>query len=302
MGRTRTFGVFVVLFILIGLCVVISRFFYDVAMAGSKSAFVRNQSEFKRIVTLSPELTENVCILGCANKIVGVSLYSRKTIEGLEKPKIGTSIRPDIEKIIMLNPDIILAPSFLSFKVRDIFIKLNIEVVLFDHPKTFSQMSYQFLKLARILHQEDRAINIIYRSKNKVDLLRKNSKFLEGKKVFMQIGTKPLYAINNDSVLTQYIEFLGGMNIARDLSTGLCNREDVFLLNPDVIFMIDMGGVFEGEYRKWNSYGGLRAVGSNSIYRLDANRMCNPTIVSFAENLKQIAGLFKDDGGVYGKI
>jgi iron complex transport system substrate-binding protein len=63
----------------------------------------------QRIVSLAPTHTEILFALGLADNVVGVSDYCNYPPEAKEKQKIGGFANPDIDKILALNPDLILA-------------------------------------------------------------------------------------------------------------------------------------------------------------------------------------------------
>ncbi|MDI9594560.1 MAG: helical backbone metal receptor, partial [Atribacterota bacterium] len=64
-----------------------------------------------RIISLAPGNTEILFALGLNDKIVGVTTYCDEPIEALKKEKIGNVTEIDLEKILTLQPDLILASS-----------------------------------------------------------------------------------------------------------------------------------------------------------------------------------------------
>lgn len=63
----------------------------------------------QRIVSLLPSLTETVCELGQCHRLVGVDRYSNHPASVRALPKVGGGIDPDIEAIVALKPDLVLA-------------------------------------------------------------------------------------------------------------------------------------------------------------------------------------------------
>ena len=63
----------------------------------------------QRIVSLAPSNTENLFALGLEEKVVGVTEHCNYPPEALDKEKVGGFSTPDIEKIVALQPDLILA-------------------------------------------------------------------------------------------------------------------------------------------------------------------------------------------------
>jgi len=63
----------------------------------------------QRIVSLLPSLTETVCELGQCQRLVGVDRYSNHPASVRALPKTGGGIDPNIEAIVALRPDLVLA-------------------------------------------------------------------------------------------------------------------------------------------------------------------------------------------------
>jgi iron complex transport system substrate-binding protein len=112
---------------------------------------------------------------------------------------------------------------------------------------------------------------------------------LPAEKVFVQLGSKPLFAATKDFFINDLIEFARGINIFKDAQSGLVSREEVVRKNPDVIIITTMGITGEKEQKSWQQYKTVNAVKNNRIYLVDSDSMCSPTPVSFAELLETIA-------------
>ncbi len=63
----------------------------------------------QRIVSLLPSLTETVCELGQCHRLVGVDRYSNHPASVRALPKTGGGVDPNIEAIVALKPDLVLA-------------------------------------------------------------------------------------------------------------------------------------------------------------------------------------------------
>lgn len=63
----------------------------------------------QRIVSLLPSLTESVCALGRCERLVGADRYSNHPTSVRALPKVGGGVDPDIEAIVALRPDLVLA-------------------------------------------------------------------------------------------------------------------------------------------------------------------------------------------------
>jgi iron complex transport system substrate-binding protein len=82
----------------------------------------------QRIVSLSPSNTEILFALGLGDKVMGVTDYCDYPPEALEKEKVGGYADPDIEKIVALNPDLILVAYGTPMEVINSMVELGLTV------------------------------------------------------------------------------------------------------------------------------------------------------------------------------
>src|SRR3954462_9327603 len=99
-----------------------------------------------RIVCLTEETTETLYLLGQGDRIVGVSGYTVRPPEARQKPKISAFINANFDKIVALEPDLILAFSDLQADLVAELIRRGLPVV------TFNQRSVaEILQMIRML-------------------------------------------------------------------------------------------------------------------------------------------------------
>ena len=99
-----------------------------------------------RIVCLTEETTETLYLLGQGDRIVGVSGYTVRPPEAREKPKISAFINAKFDKIVALEPDLVLAFSDLQADLVAELIRRGLPVV------TFNQRSVaEILQMIRML-------------------------------------------------------------------------------------------------------------------------------------------------------
>ncbi len=247
-----------------------------------------------RIISLGPTLTEQLYLLNAGNKIIGNTIYCQKPPDAKKKEKVGTLIEQDLEKILILKPNLVLASSLTNPKTIKKLNNLGIKVVQFSYAKNFNEICDQFLELGKVVGKKKEAERIIEKVRGKVALLKKKTMTKNSakakQKVFVQIGAKPLFTATKDSFINDFIEFAGGINIA-NTKTGLYSREEVVAQNPDVIIITTMGIVGDNEKKIWKKYKTINAVINNRIYIVDSYKLCSPTPVSFVETLNEIVGI-----------
>ena len=69
---------------------------------------VKLPERIERIVSLAPNLTEILYALGLESRLVGVTDYCDFPPAAQSKPRVGQVISPSLEKIVALNPDLVL--------------------------------------------------------------------------------------------------------------------------------------------------------------------------------------------------
>ena len=100
----------------------------------------------ERIVCLTEETTETLYLLGQGDRIVGVSGYTVRPPEARSKPKISAFINAKFDKIVALEPDLVLAFSDLQADLVAELIRRGLPVV------TFNQRSIdEILQMIRML-------------------------------------------------------------------------------------------------------------------------------------------------------
>ena len=245
----------------------------------------------QKIISLGPSITEELYLLGVENKIVGVTTYCHRPSPAQQKEKVGTVIEVNLEKIVSLQPDLVLATSLTNLKAKEKLKNLGVKIITFPPAKSFREICEQFLELGRIVGKEKEAEEIVGQAKMRVNTIEEKVKNLPKQRVFVQIGARPLFTATRDSFVDDFVELAGGINIAQNSKSGLYSREKVLKDNPDIIIIVTMGIVGEGEREIWRKYKTLRAVKNNRIYIIDSYKLCSPTPVSFVEALEEITNI-----------
>ncbi len=245
----------------------------------------------QRIVSLAPALTEALYLLGVGERIQGCTIYCSKPEAAKQKEKVGNLVDFNLEKILTLKPDLVLAMEFADRRAIEKLKNLGLRVELFPSEKDFEHLCRSFLRLGKMVGRQQRALEIVSRARQEVEAVRLEVQGLERVKVFWQLGAKPLFTVTRDYFSHDYIEFAGGINIAADAGSGIYSREEVLKHNPDVIIIVTMGIATEQEKKTWQTYSTLNAVKNNRIYIVDSYSYCSPTPPGFVEALKELVGL-----------
>lgn len=279
----------------IALSLLLCLIFIFINPAAADSLPQETRTTPQRVVSLGQTITERIYLLGAQDRLIANTVFCVVPEAAKTKEKVGTLLQFNIEKIISLKPDIVLASNLARSKQLRKIKDLGIPVVKFLYPKSFSEICQQFLELGDILGESKKAATIVDQAKKKVEEIKDRVKSLPKNRVFMQIGLKPLHAVTKDSFLNEYIEFGGGSNIARDAEQGFFSKEKVLQLNPEIIIISTMGSSEgkKGEMERdtWMKYQSIDAVKKGNVYLVNPDDICSPTPVTFVDALKAIAAI-----------
>ncbi|WP_457574828.1 ABC transporter substrate-binding protein [Desulfolithobacter sp.] len=248
----------------------------------------------QRIISLGPINTENIYLLGAQEMLVANTRYCVRPPPARYKEKIGTVTQIRIEKIISLRPDLILATGLTQpAQIRKLR-ELGLRVVQFAQPKSFADICAHLLRLGRLLDREEQATELVKRARQEVTAIRKKVQGHGRPKVFLQVGTDPLFGAVPGSFTDDFITFAGGRNILADQRSAAVSREKVVALNPDIVLIAIMGsetGLAGREKAQWLGFPALRAVRDRRVHIVDPNLICSPSPATFVKALRLVARL-----------
>ncbi len=207
---------------------------------------------YERIVSLSPQITESLYLLKADKQLRAVTTYCKRPKEAVLKEKIGSPLRPDIEKLVSLRPDLVLGsregnPPWIMERLR----RLGLQVVYFDRPHHLDGLLQNFLRLSVLVGAFDRGKEIVATVRGALSKEEQGTPY----KVLWQVDAEPLMVASTASFASDIIRLAGGTNIIdSELPYPRINREEVILKAPDVIVLMDMGYSVEAEMKRWQKY------------------------------------------------
>jgi iron complex transport system substrate-binding protein len=256
--------------------------------------------EYRRIVSLAPSVTKTLYELGVEKFLKGITIYCPSGT--IKKEIIGTILEPNIEKITLLNPDLIISTKEGNFeKSIEKFYRLGFEIYVMESAKNFSDICTNYYSLAKKLNKTTKAKKIISAAVHSVSKTYTRLSNTKSPKLFWEIGSMPLYTAGNKSFLNDYNYYSKTINIYTNTNRNYfsVDIEDVIKYNPDVILIVNMTHISIGEVRIWGKYKMINAVKNNMVFAVDFDYMLIPTPLTFAESLtvlvKTIYGDVFDD-------
>lgn len=248
----------------------------------------------ERVVSLSPLITENIYLLGAQESLVAVTTYCVRPKEARHKEKIGSVMQVSMEKIVSLQPDLILATNLTQPQQVAKLRSLGLQVVRFGRPSSFADICAQFVELGGLLGRHAAAHALVEQARFRVRQIQAQVAHLEPVKVFLQVGAQPLFSAVPGSFTHDFIRLGGGINIAGQQKRGGVRFEQVIAENPAVIIVAIMGsesGIGAQEMQRWLAVDVLEAARNSRVHIVDPDVVCSPSPTTFADTLAVLARL-----------
>jgi len=227
------------------------------------------QKPAQRVISLSPTITELLFAAGGGERIVGAINYSDYPEAAQRIPKIGNDQQIDMERVIAMKPDLVVAWLY-SGSERQIaqLKKLGIPVFQSEQRK-LEDIPYSILRFGQLLGTETIAQVSAAALSKKLVQLSTQYKNRSPVRLFYQIGERPLYTLNGQHIVSDAIRLCGGVNVFAKLNViaPLVSMEAVILQNPEVIIV---SGKEEG-LKQWQAYPSVDAVRRNQLIAMDGN-------------------------------
>jgi len=233
-----------------------------------------------RIVSLAPSITEMVYFLGLEGKLVGVTRFSSFPKEAQKKPKVGIYTRINIEKVVSLDPELVIA-TVDGNRREDVEMLEEIGIPVYViNPRTVSQILETLKRLGEVCGVSERSERLARSLNEKVSrverLVRNKGKPL----VLLVVNMRPLMSVNSKTIHHNLIQLAGGRNMTGDQAHTYpkLNIEEVIKRQPDVIIVSSMkrGGGYETARKEWYDYPTVPAVREGRVHLMDSDLIDRP--------------------------
>jgi len=248
----------------------------------------------ERIVSLAPSITEIIYFLGLGDKLVGVTRFSYFPEQAKEKEKVGTYTDINLEKVVTLDPDLVIATAD-GNKREDVEMLEEAGIPVYVvNPRMVGQILETIQAVGDIC-------GITSSARERVGLLRQRVARVEeavlgrGKPlVLLVINVKPLMSVNRSTTHHDIIELAGGRNLAEDqpITYPRLSLEEIIRRRPEVIIISSMekGGEHERARREWFRWTAIPAVRNGRVHIISSDLIdrAAPRVI---EGLEEMAKL-----------
>lgn len=248
--------------------------------------------EPSRIVSLAPSNTEILFALGLGEKVVGVTTYCDYPEAAKSKDKVGDFAKPNVEKILSLKPDLILAAGGIQTGLVEELEKLGAVVFIVDS-KGLDGILASIKKIGIATGTKKRAEALSQKMAGEIDEVKKRTAKLssdEKPQVFYELYSDPLISVGPGTFIDSMIKIAGGTNIASDTKEEYpqFSLETLLQQNPEIYIAVKGPMVDPGDISKRSGWQNITAIKLNRIYLVDDNLVSRPG-PRIVQGLKAIA-------------
>lgn len=252
--------------------------------------------ELNRIVSLSPSNTEILFALGLGDKVVGVTSYCNYPPEAQERAEIGGFTTVNIEKVVALKPDLVLADSSLQRAIVKELENFGLSVVALGADDV-DDILEDIELIGKITGRGGAAQELTANMRKRIKAITDNTKDLNETQlpqVLFILELDPLRVAGPGSLAHILIQLAGGRNIAADAEAKYVVYSSELLIerDPDVIIFNKNMGTIEitvNDLKGQPGWDVISAVKNDRVYGIDGDIISRkgPRIV---DGLEEMAG------------
>lgn len=263
---------------------------YPVEITDSYGDVITLEREPERVVSVAPNLTELMYKLDAADKLVGRSDYCDYPEEALAVESVGSIYTPDIEKIVSLEPDVVIVSTHFDEENAKKLEDLNIPVITLYEEHDVTGVYEMIEILGTAINRNEEALACVEEMRDVIAGVTAAVEGLDAPSVYYVVGYGEYgdYTAGGDTFIGGLISLAGGDNIAKDVSGWSITLEEIVEADPSIIVTseTDKDGFMADE-----NYADLTAVKEGKVYTIDTN-MLDRQGYRNADGVRMLAEIF----------
>ena len=241
----------------------------------------------RRIISLAPHATELLFAAGAGDRVVGVSEYSNYPPQARQIAAVGGAATLDIERIIMLKPDLVVAwasgtPAAQIARLRTLGIP-----VFESEPRDFEAVATSLERLAILAATPAVGNTTAVQFRGALQQLRDKYANRTQLSVFFQVWQAPLITLNDTHLVSAALQVCGARNVFGALPqvAPTVSIEAVLQADPDAI--VSNGSEQSDALKNWRRFPTLKAVAHHNLLLIPGDTLtrAGPRIVDAARVL-----------------
>jgi iron complex transport system substrate-binding protein len=266
----------------------------EITVVDDDAHTVRLTTAAQRVVSLAPHITELLYAAGAGHTVVGISAWSDYPAEAKKLPIIADGSRLDLERIIDLRPDLVIAWKSGSNAHQTKRLKKLGLTIFESEPRSFDDIATSIERFAKLTGSSN--------GTHAAKTFRENHERLKqryaGKKtisIFYQIWSSPLMTLNDKHLVAEMFQLCGAVNVFGKLAplTPSVSAEAVAKANPDAILMTDSES---SSLDRWRALPTLKATRFDNLFSIDGTLVnrAGPRVIEGATQLCEKIEMARD--------
>ena len=250
--------------------------FADITVVDDSGTTLVLAEPARKIVSLSPHLTELLFSLGVGDRIEATVDFSDYPEAALNIPRLGNAFSVSVEAVIEQSPDLIVA--WMTGGNHRTFEQLRAlgYPVFVNEASSLVGIAVAVQQLGILVGKPERGLELAENFRVDLESLRQSSSGAGLPKVFFQISDAQLYTVNSQHLIGQAIEVCGAENIFSDVEffVPMVSYESVVERNPDVLVVSSPYPGYKSAWDdRWNDLGW-----SGRVRTIDASLITRPSL------------------------
>jgi iron complex transport system substrate-binding protein len=223
-----------------------------------------------RIISLAPNVTETLFLLGAQDRLIGVTTQCDWPKEVQQKPKIGDLLNPNYEVILAAKPDLVIASTSGNSQASVMkLVKLGVPVYVVA-PRSLEDIFKCVEDMGRITDRAAQGLQLVAKMKERLETVRIRLAGLPPLRTFFITWFDPLLAPGKKTFENDVLRLAGVLSITADIPQFYprYSLEQLLVKDPDIILTIEHKGDPLPDFKKTPGWRDLRAVKEGKVYFL----------------------------------
>ena len=235
----------------------------------------------KRIVSLAPSVTEVLFAVGAGDQVVGVTDFCNRPPEARERAKVGGFAKPDLEKILRLRPDLVIAFGPLQLKIAEALRRKGV-AVLWLYPRSLDEVLDSFVRIGQVTGHRQEGVWLKEVIRRRLELIERHLKGLgdaQRPRIFRVMGLDPPGTVGGRSFQSSIFRAAGGRNAFEDVPEDFfyVDLKEVLRRSPDVVLLCGDDPLrAKEELERRPGWRELQAVRQGRVLVLPCDLICRP--------------------------
>jgi vitamin B12 transport system substrate-binding protein len=229
----------------------------------------------KRIIALAPHLVESLYAIGAGDQIIATTAHADYPAAAKNIMVVGNYARLQIEKIIQLKPDVVIAwttgnPTVDLARLEKYQIK-----VIYSNPETLEDVAAELRLLGEITGRTEQASKLAEQYLTSLADIKQRYASQENIKVFYELWSRPIRTVAQKAWPQQQITLCGGVNPFADAkddypSVGL---EQVLITLPQVVIQPSKSTTGDPDNLNWQQWPHVPAAKNGFVFHPNADKL-----------------------------